>query len=48
MHVIPPANLVADLKANSLTLDHLYKKKVLHKPQWDLLYSEQHYFTEAC
>ena len=34
----PPANLAANLNANYLTLDHLYKKKVLHKSQWDLLF----------
>ena len=34
----PPANLAADLNANYLTLDNLFKKKVLHKPQWDLLF----------
>ncbi|KAL9961751.1 hypothetical protein ACROYT_G030761 [Oculina patagonica] len=34
----PPATLAADLSANHLTLNNLYKKKVLHKPQWDLLF----------
>ena len=34
----PPALLAANLNANYLTLNHLYKKKVLHKPQWDLLF----------
>ena len=34
----PPANLAAVLNANYLTLNNLLKKKVLHKPQWDLLF----------
>ena len=34
----PPGNLAADLNANYLTLNNLFKKKVLHKPQWDLLF----------
>ena len=34
----PPENLAADLNANCLTLNNLFKKKVLHKPQWDLLF----------
>ena len=34
----PPANLAADLNASYATLDNLFKKKVLHKPQWDLLF----------
>ena len=34
----PPANLAADLNVNYLTLNNLFKKKVLHKPQWDLLF----------
>ena len=33
-----PANLAADLNANYITLANLFKKKVLHKPQWDLLF----------
>ena len=34
----PPANLAASLNANYVTLANLSKKKVLHKPQWDLLF----------
>ena len=34
----PPANLLADLKANYHTLNNLLKRRVLHKPQWDLLF----------
>ena len=34
----PPSNLAADLNANLLTLSNLFKKKVLRKPQWDLLF----------
>ena len=34
----PPANLAADLNANRLILNNLLKKKVLHKPQWELLF----------
>ena len=34
----PPANLATDLKAKLPILNSLFKKKVLHKPQWDLLF----------
>ena len=34
----PPANLVADLNANYHTLNNLLRRRVLHKPQWDLLF----------
>jgi len=34
----PPANLAAGLNANYVTLNNLFRKKVLHKPQWDLLF----------
>ena len=34
----PPANLLADLNANYLTLNNLLRKRVLHRPQWDLLF----------
>ena len=34
----PPVNLAADLNANLPILNNLFKKKVLHKPQWDLLF----------
>ena len=34
----PPANLLADLNANFLALDNLLRKRVLHRPQWDLLF----------
>ena len=34
----PPANLAADLKTNYVILNNLLKKKVLRKPQWDLLF----------
>ena len=34
----PPANLLADLNANYLTLNNLLRRRVLHKPQWDLLF----------
>ena len=34
----PPANLAASLNANYVTLANLFKRKVLHKPQWDLLF----------
>ncbi|XP_067018647.1 uncharacterized protein [Acropora muricata] len=34
----PPENLLANLKANSHTLNHLLRRRVLHKPQWDLLF----------
>ena len=34
----PPANLAADLNANHSILNNLFKKKVLHKTQWDLLF----------
>ena len=34
----PPANLLADLHANYLALNNLLRKRVLHRPQWDLLF----------
>ena len=34
----PPANLQANLKANYRTLNNLLKRRVLHQPQWDLLF----------
>ena len=34
----PPANLLTDLNANYHTLNNLLKRRVLHKPQWDLLF----------
>ena len=34
----PPANLLADLNANYRTLNNLLRKRVLHKPQWDLMF----------
>ena len=34
----PPGNLAADLNANRPILNNLFKKNVLHKPQWDLLF----------
>ncbi|KAL9966358.1 hypothetical protein ACROYT_G024414 [Oculina patagonica] len=34
----PPANLLADLNANYLTLNNLLRRRVLHRPQWDLLF----------
>ena len=34
----PPASLSAALNANYLTLKNLLKRKILHKPQWDLLF----------
>ncbi|XP_078376274.1 uncharacterized protein LOC144659657 isoform X1 [Oculina patagonica] len=34
----PPANLLADLHANYLTLNNLLRRRVLHRPQWDLLF----------
>ena len=34
----PPANLAAGLKANYTTLNSLKTRRVLHKPQWDLLF----------
>ena len=34
----PPANLAAGLNANYVTLSNLFKKRVLFKPQWDLLF----------
>ena len=34
----PPANLLADLNANYHTLNNLLRRRVLHKPQWDLLF----------
>ena len=37
-HHHPPASLVADLKANEPELLDLFKKKVLHKPQWEQLF----------
>ena len=34
----PPANLLTDLNANYHTLNNLLRRRVLHKPQWDLLF----------
>ena len=34
----PPASLSAALNANYLTLQNLLRRKILHKPQWDLLF----------
>ena len=34
----PPANLSADLNANYHTLNNLLRRRVLHKPQWNLLF----------
>ena len=34
----PPANLAAGLNANYLTLNALKTRRVLHQPQWDLLF----------
>ncbi|XP_078376273.1 uncharacterized protein LOC144659656 isoform X2 [Oculina patagonica] len=34
----PPANLLADLHANYLTLNNLLRRRALHRPQWDLLF----------
>ena len=34
----PPANLLADLNANYRTLYNLLRRRVLHKPQWHLLF----------
>ena len=34
----PPANLLADLNANYRTLNDLLRKRVLRRPQWDLLF----------
>ena len=34
----PPANLAAGLKANYTKLNSLKTRRVLHKPQWDLLF----------
>ena len=34
----PPTNLAASLNANYVILANLFKRKVLHKPQWDLLF----------
>ena len=34
----PPANLLADLNTNYHTLNNLLRRRVLHKPQWDLLF----------
>ena len=33
-----PANLQADLNANYGTLNNLFRRRVLHQPQWDLLF----------
>ena len=37
-HYHPPANLLADLHRNYLTLNNLLRKRVLRRPQWDLLF----------
>ena len=37
-HYHPPGNLLADLHGNYLTLNNLLRKRVLHRPQWDLLF----------
>ena len=34
----PPANLQANLNANYGTLNNLLKRRILHQPQWDLLF----------
>ncbi len=34
----PPANLAANLNANYVALNNLYRRRILHKPQWDLLF----------
>ena len=34
----PPANLLANLNTNYHTLNNLLRRRVLHKPQWDLLF----------
>jgi len=34
----PPANLAADLNVNRPILNNLFKKRVLHKRQWDILF----------
>ena len=34
----PPANLQANLNANYGTLNNLLRRRVLHRPQWDLLF----------
>ncbi len=34
----PPAVLAANLNANYVTLNTLYKRRVLHKPQWEQLF----------
>ena len=34
----PPASLSAALNANYSTLQNLLRRKILHKPQWDLLF----------
>ena len=34
----PPANLLADLNTNYRTLNNLLRRRVLHRPQWDLLF----------
>ena len=37
-HYHPPANLLADLHANYHSLNNLLRRRVLHRPQWDLLF----------
>ena len=37
-HYHPPANLLANLNANYHTLNNLLRRRVLHRPQWDLLF----------
>ena len=37
-HYHPPANLLADLHGNYLTLNNLLRRRVLRRPQWDLLF----------
>ena len=34
----PPASLSAALNANYSTLKNLFRRRILHKPQWDLLF----------
>ena len=34
----PPANLLTSLNTNYLALDNLLRRRVLHRPQWDLLF----------
>ena len=34
----PPASLSAALNANYSTLQNLFRRRILHKPQWDLLF----------